>query len=92
MLRNQEKEQQMLEKAFKESEMDQIRQLVFSNEKTDDSFNYVCTDVSRKIFKFKNGLGELEKDVNAKKLTNILSENGLFEIYHNNFGQMKMEQ
>lgn len=39
MLRNQEKEQQMLEKAFKESEMDQIRQLVFSNEKTDDSFN-----------------------------------------------------
>jgi len=38
MLRNQEKEQQMLEQAFKESEMDQIRQLVFSNEKTDDSF------------------------------------------------------
>ena len=29
----------MLEKAFKESEMDQIRQLVFSNEKTADSFN-----------------------------------------------------
>ena len=39
MLRNQEKEQQMLEKAFKESEMDQLRQLVFSNEKSDDSFN-----------------------------------------------------
>ena len=39
MLRNQEKEHQMLEKVFKESEMDQLRQLVFSNEKTDDSFN-----------------------------------------------------
>ena len=46
---------------------------------SDGNLNYVCTDVSRKIFKFKNGLGELEKDVNAKKLTNILSENGLFE-------------
>jgi hypothetical protein len=46
---------------------------------SDGNLNYVCTDVSRKIFKFKNDLGELEKDVNAKKLTNILSENGLFE-------------
>jgi hypothetical protein len=45
----------------------------------DGNLNYICTDVSRKIFKFKNDLGELEKDVNAKKLTNILSENGLFE-------------
>ena len=39
MLRNQEKEQQMLEKVFKESEMDQLRQVVFSNEKTYDNFN-----------------------------------------------------
>lgn len=39
MLRNQEKEQQMIEKAIKDSEMDQIRHLVFSNEKTDNSFN-----------------------------------------------------
>lgn len=46
---------------------------------SEGNLNYVCTDVSRKIFKFKNDLGELEKDVNAKKLTNILSENGLFE-------------
>jgi len=46
---------------------------------SDGNLNYVCTDVSRKIFKFKNSFGELEKDVNAKKLTNILSENGLFE-------------
>ena len=46
---------------------------------SEGNLNYVCTDVSRKIFKFKNDLGELEKDVNAIKLTNILSENGLFE-------------
>jgi len=39
MLRMQENEQKMLEKAFKESEMDQIRQRVFSYEKNDDSFN-----------------------------------------------------
>jgi hypothetical protein len=45
----------------------------------DGNLNYICTDVSRKIFKFKNDLGELEKDVNAKKLTNILSQNGLIE-------------
>jgi hypothetical protein len=38
MLRNQEREQEILEKAFKESEMDQIRQIVFSYEKTSDSF------------------------------------------------------
>lgn len=39
MLRMQENEQKMLEKAFKESEMDQIRQRVFSYEKNADSFN-----------------------------------------------------
>jgi len=41
---------------------------------------YICTDSSRKIFKFKNELGELEKDINAQKLTNILTENGINEI------------
>ena len=39
ILRNQQKEQQMIEKAIKDSEMDQIRHLVFSNEKSDNSFN-----------------------------------------------------
>ena len=39
MIRHQEKEQEMLEKAFKESQMDQVRQIVFSYEKNDDSFN-----------------------------------------------------
>ena len=40
--------------------------------------NYVCTDPSRKIFKYKNDSGEIEKDVDAQKLTNILTDNGIF--------------
>jgi len=39
--------------------------------------NYVCTDRSRKIFKYKNSSGIIEKDVNAEKLTNKIIENGL---------------
>ena len=39
--------------------------------------NYVCTDPSRQIFKFQNEDGQLEKDVRASKLTNILFESGL---------------
>ena len=45
---------------------------------SDGNLNYVCTDPSRKIFKYKNDSGELEKDINAQKLTNILSDNGIF--------------
>ena len=41
---------------------------------------YMCTDLSRKIFKYKNELGEIEKDVNAQKLTNMLTDNKLSEI------------
>lgn len=39
MLKMQENEQKMLEKVFKESEMDQLREHVFSYEKKSDSFN-----------------------------------------------------
>ena len=45
---------------------------------SDGNLNYVCTDASRKIFKYKNNDGELEKDINAQKLTDILSDNGIF--------------
>ena len=45
---------------------------------SDGNLNYVCTDPSRKIFKYKNNDGELEKDINAQKLTNILTDNGIF--------------
>ena len=43
------------------------------------NLNYLCTDSSRKIFKFKNEIGELEKDINAQKLTNLLTDNGILK-------------
>ena len=46
---------------------------------TDNNLNYVCTDSSRKIFKYKNDTGDIEKDMNAQKLTNILTDNGLIK-------------
>ena len=45
---------------------------------SEGNLNYVCTDPSRKIFKYKNNDGELEKDINAQRLTNILSDTGIF--------------
>jgi hypothetical protein len=45
---------------------------------SDGNLNYVCTDPSRKIFKYKNNAGELEKDINAQRLTDILTDNGIF--------------
>jgi len=38
---------------------------------------YVCTDPSRQIFKYKDSLGDIQKDVKAKKLTNMLVESGI---------------
>jgi hypothetical protein len=40
---------------------------------------YLCTDPSRNTFKFKNEIGEIEKDIEAKKLTNYLVDGGLQE-------------
>jgi hypothetical protein len=46
--------------------------------KNDDGMpNYVCTDPSRHIFKFQNEDGQVEKDVKATKLTNLLFDGGL---------------
>jgi len=44
------------------------------------NLNYLCTDLSRKIFKYKNESGEIEKDINAQKLTNLLTDNGISNI------------
>ena len=44
------------------------------------NLSYICTDPSRHIFKYKDGLGEIQKDVKAKKLTNLLVESGLKNI------------
>jgi hypothetical protein len=44
------------------------------------NLNYLCTDLSRKMFKYKNESGEIEKDINAQKLTNLLTDNGISNI------------
>ena len=48
---------------------------------------YICTDPSRNIFKFKDQLGEIQKDVEAKKLTKYMVDGGIkkkvCEITHN---------
>jgi len=41
------------------------------------NLKYVCTDPSRQIFKFKNSKGEIQKDVEAKKLTNYIADGGI---------------
>jgi len=40
---------------------------------------YICTDPSRQIFKYKDDLGDIQKDVKAKKLTKTLIHGGLKE-------------
>ena len=53
---------------------------------TDDEGNllYVCTDASRNMFKYKNSDGEINKDVEAKKLIAFMVDAGIqvksFEI------------
>ena len=46
---------------------------------TDDDGNllYVCTDASRNIFKYKNSAGEINKDVEAKKLISFMLDGGI---------------
>ena len=41
------------------------------------NINYFCTDTSRSMFKFQNSEGEIEKDVKAIKLTNMLLDAGI---------------
>lgn len=36
------------------------------------NLNYICTDPSRDVYKFRNENGNLEKDLKAKKLTDAL--------------------
>jgi len=39
--------------------------------------NYICSDPSRHIFKFHNNEGNIEKDIKANKLTNMLIDAGI---------------
>ena len=41
------------------------------------NMNYICSDLSRHVFKFYNSEGNIEKDVKANKLTDMLIEAGI---------------
>ena len=41
------------------------------------NMNYICSDPSRHIFRFQNSEGNIEKDINANKLTNMLIDAGI---------------
>lgn len=43
----------------------------------DGKLKYICTDPSRQIFKYKDNFGDIQKDIEAKKLTNFLVEGGI---------------
>ena len=47
--------------------------------------SYICTDPSRYVFKYKDINGGLVKDLEAKKLTTALIDNGLESKSHNMF-------
>ena len=40
----------------------------------DNNLKYLCTDASRSTFKYKDKLGNIQKDYEAKRLTNYLVE------------------
>jgi len=63
------------------------------------NLKYICTDPSRQIFKFKNSKGELQKDVEAKKLTNYIADGGIKQKtvdisnkWYTNEGDIDMEK
>jgi len=56
-----------------------IAQFVVDSFLKDDNGNllYKCTDTSRNIFKYKNREGEINKDVEAKKLISYIVDGGI---------------
>lgn len=62
-----------------------IANFAFKHLLKDDEGNlvYICTDPSRNIFKYKDESGDIQRDINANKLTNLLVESGLKEINTN---------
>jgi hypothetical protein len=56
-----------------------VAQFAFDKLLKDDDgiINYICTDPSRHIFKYQTKDGNIEKDVKANKLTNLLIDAGI---------------
>jgi hypothetical protein len=48
----------------------------------ENNFKYICTDIGRSIFKYKDNLGNIKKDYKAQKLTNYLVEGGIKDRVH----------
>jgi hypothetical protein len=48
----------------------------------ENNFKYLCTDLGRSVFKYKDKLGNIQKDYEAKKLTNYLVEGGIKDKVH----------
>jgi len=44
---------------------------------TDGNLKYICSDPSRFIYKYKDEYGNIQKDIDARRLTNLLIEGGL---------------
>jgi hypothetical protein len=56
-----------------------IAKFVVENILTDENgnLNYICTDPSRQIFKYKDPSGDIRKDIEAKKIINFLIDGGI---------------
>jgi hypothetical protein len=56
-----------------------VAQFAYNNLLKDDegNINYICSDPSRHIFKFQNREGNIEKDIKANKITNMLIDAGI---------------
>jgi hypothetical protein len=56
-----------------------VAQFAYNNLLKDEegNMNYICSDPSRHIFKFQNSEGNIEKDLKANKLTNMLIDAGI---------------
>ena len=54
------------------------------------NINYFCSDPSRHIFRFQNSEGNIEKDINANKLTLMQVLQTKHQLYHHLYGLKKM--
>jgi len=85
---SQEKMKDMIENSFNANYMIQgqkgVAKFAYDTMLKDEEgrLKYICTDPSRQIFQYKNGEGEIQKDVKAKKLTKALLDGDLKSASH----------
>ena len=85
---SQEKMKDMIDNSFNANYMIQgqkgVAKFAYDTMLKDEEgrLKYICTDPSRQIFQYKNGEGEVQKDVKAKKLTKALLDGELKSASH----------